>query len=170
MAEKDPSKFCIMVANLLPKEMDLSITTELGQSTKDFLQAYRLIGAAPDKCLLEGKPLSDDLFKGWRPQEILAWHHKTRGEEFTRKVLDMHSSVAAKESFEADAKEFQAMGLHSLAAILTEYAEKAKPEDDYSFFLKSPYYKPKNNPDPYYYSYERFLENNASLRKRKATE
>jgi hypothetical protein len=53
-----------------------------------------------------------------------------------------------------------------VAAILTEYAGKALPEDDYSFFLKSPYYKPRNN-DPEYYSLESFRQHNAKLRDRR---
>jgi hypothetical protein len=56
MSAKEPGKFCILVSNILPKEMDLLITAELGQDTKDFLTAYRLarrfIGAE-DKLLIE---------------------------------------------------------------------------------------------------------------------
>ena len=62
MAQKEPSKFCSLVAGLLPKEMDLTITSELGEETREFLECYRyarkMIGVEePILIEADGKPV-----------------------------------------------------------------------------------------------------------------
>jgi hypothetical protein len=41
MADKEPSKFCTLVAGLLPRELDMTINNELGAETREFLECYR---------------------------------------------------------------------------------------------------------------------------------